>query len=168
MVILFYIFCLDEYYNELIHKYCGLIIIDCFFNVIMIIYKIINEGDIMSNFNQQHFYDDKSEAEKRKAEFYAFNQLINADPFSIEGRDIIDVISDMIPKEFVNMRYTISFYKSFVDKSNNESNEQYKNATASYEKIIKKVNILAKELNLSNSLELSLLFSYLLYNGYFP
>lgn len=162
---LFYI-CLN-FYNKLIHKYYGLIIISCFLNRLVLIYKFINEGDIMSKTFERQVHDDKNEFEKRKREFLTFNQLINADPFSSEYRNIISMLSDESMKEVRNIFYMCTFYKMLVDKYNNESNVLYKIAASNYEKIVKKMNILAKELNLSNSLEISFLFSYLLYNGYF-
>lgn len=44
--------------------------------------------------------------------------------------------------------------------------DEYSNILEIYYQIIKKINILSKELNLTNSLEISLLFTHLLYNGY--
>lgn len=56
----------------------------------------------------------------------------------------------------------------FLDKTNKEERINYiKNARAAYKEILIKTRMLAKELNLTNSLEYSNLFTYLLWNGYF-
>ena len=48
-----------------------------------------------------------------------------------------------------------------------QKDELLRKISYSYERIIKEINILYKNLNLDNSIGKGLLFSYLLYNGYF-
>ena len=48
-----------------------------------------------------------------------------------------------------------------------EIDDNLKQMNLSYKKILNSTSILASELSISNSLELSILFSYLLYNGYY-
>ncbi len=58
----------------------------------------------------------------------------------------------------------IPLIKSF--RKNYYKPDEYSYVLENYQKIIEKIKILSKELNLTNSLEISLLFTHLLYNGY--
>ena len=57
------------------------------------------------------------------------------------------------------------YVDNFFDDKHKD--ELLREISCSYEKIIKEINVLYKNLNLDNSIGKGLLFSYLLYNGYF-
>lgn len=107
------------------------------------------------------------ELDKRKLEFYIFEELMKRDFSSSEVRKIINLIPDEVLKDVKDTLFIIPFYKMLSQICNDDTNILYLRAIARYGQIVKKVNLLAKELKLTNSLEVSLLFSYLLYNGYF-
>lgn len=99
--------------------------------------------------------------------YYLFIYLKN---YNLTNNDITDILN-LIPKEskYFEVRKAIissifyrSNFKDFLRKK-----EIMKESYESYDNIIDSFINLANELNIKNSLELSLLFSYTLYNGYF-
>lgn len=54
-----------------------------------------------------------------------------------------------------------------MSEHSNDYKELYKESLICYNKILENYSILAQELNINNSLELSHLFAYMLWNGYY-
>ena len=110
-------------------------------------------------------FDECNDIEQIK--YHLFVYLKN---YNLSSEDINDIIK-IIPKEnkYFEVRKAIIssiFYRSNF-KTFLKQKEKLKDSYESYNNIIDSFNKLADELNIKNSLELSLLFSYTLYNGYF-
>lgn len=90
------------------------------------------------------------------------------DLFSKNKRDIIDYFGDDVDK--IYKTYILASIVSMFKKEAQEKRkiiEEQTDSLENYKEILKKYKILAQELNLTNSLEIANLYTYLLWNGYF-
>lgn len=116
----------------------------------------------------------ETEKDYKVLEFYLFEyfisyyELLHKKEIDEKDKDIvIESIAENTDDSFAGVRFLASLYESYGRTITPKYEELYKESSVFYNDIINKFNILSKELNLSNSLEKSLLFTYLLYRGYF-
>lgn len=108
----------------------------------------------------------KENDDKKSIEFILFKYFSNAKEFDRNyNSDIIELLVEKKMHSVANLMLLTPFVGMFKRAQNNEPT--YEVAKENYNEIIIKCNELAKELNLNSTLELSILFSYMLYSGYF-
>lgn len=113
------------------------------------VYKMIAESD------------DKKSLKLFLSKYFSQQSIIDMNYNS----DIIDLLFAKGMSDVANTVRLTPFFGLYANQNFEE--DYYMSAKRNYDKVIEKYNHLAKELNLNNSLELSILFSYMLYNGYF-
>lgn len=94
----------------------------------------------------------------------ALNKLKNDNIFDL--RDTEEILAIIKASDF-NVRYVESVLLYHSCGREKDFKELYKDSLVSYNKILENYKLLADELKLNNSLELSHLFTYMLWNGYY-
>ena len=130
---------------------------------------------LMERINKNQILDLlENEKNQRALEFYLFDYFVGyyeaLNKKEIDERDKDEVVQSFIDNfgnSCAGIRLMASLYESYRRNVIPKYDELYKESEAAYSEIIKKFNNLCCELKLSNSLEKSLLFTYLLYGGYF-
>lgn len=133
----------------------------------------------MNNFDTNDVYKMiENDEDIRKIEMCLFEYFINSSMFDPELQFMNSLLKEKgikTDKIFLSLLYQMFSIKAIKDKYNQFYpeidakivNDSIERAIFCYDKIIKKTNLLAKELNLKSSLDVSLLFTYMLYNGIF-
>lgn len=124
--------------------------------------KELSSIDVIDK-NLIKYFSELTYEEKKK---YILKTLCNN-----KDRNIVLQLEKLIltnPFKYINLYLTIlNARAAYMMKSEFILNKnKYSEIISIYEKLLKQMSILAKELNLNNSLELSNLYSYLLWNGY--
>jgi len=116
----------------------------------------------------------ETEKNQRALEFYLFDyfvgyyEALNKKEIDESDKDeVVQSIMDNFGNICAGIRLMASMYESHGRNVRTKYAELYKDSEVAYNTIIKRFNDLCYELKLSNSLEKSLLFTYLLYGGYF-
>ena len=78
-----------------------------------------------------------------------------------------DELLAIIKASDFNIRYMESIIAHHACDRDKECKELYKDSLVSYNKILENYKLLAQELKINNALELSHLFTYMLWNGYY-
>jgi len=91
--------------------------------------------------------------------------------YSSGDKEKIKELEELITlnKHFDNLKYTAMLdgkHANIMYHAINDNRNKYSELMHYYDILLKSMNMLARELNINNSLELSIFFSYLLWNGY--
>lgn len=86
---------------------------------------------------------------------------------NIDEDEVDDTFSAIVLASNHNISYFKIIFLQFYYNLMNKCKEEYKKSLVSYKKILDNYKKLAEELNINDSLELSHLFTYMLWNGYY-
>lgn len=102
---------------------------------------------------------------KEQKEYFVFKYCLSFDNLN----DCLDEIAKLDEEnynKYLKQIILATAIKSYNDKSI-EIKNLFEDSQLNYKQILNKFKILTEELNLNNSLEISLLYTYLMWNGYF-